>query len=196
MYVKSTETSHGQSCSESLVSIMNSDIYFDSNNGSWGRRRGGTWTRVSGRGLEEIYLYPVLDERDEKVRKEGVIRGRAVLAAIGMRGDGRRCDREHVSRAAEPILMRRSQETAHPQLLILRIEAKTAAASIAILYLPFLHDKDLYENFCGKVCRLRPHKSADMVYREAVLSKETNPWLSRIPHNYHLAAATDLSKER
>ncbi len=44
-----------------------------------------------GRPLEEAYPYVVLDARYEKVREDGVIRSRAVLVAIGINGDGRRC---------------------------------------------------------------------------------------------------------
>ena len=43
------------------------------------------------RPLEEPYPYFVLDARYEKVREDGVIRSRAVLVAIGIHGDGRRC---------------------------------------------------------------------------------------------------------
>ena len=60
MYVESTETYRGQPYSKSLVSIMAFNIYLDSNNGSWGMR-GGTWTRLSERGPEEIYLFLALD---------------------------------------------------------------------------------------------------------------------------------------
>ena len=43
------------------------------------------------RTLEEDYPYLVLDARYEKVREDGVIRARAVLIAIGINWDGRRC---------------------------------------------------------------------------------------------------------
>ena len=41
--------------------------------------------------MEEPYPYLVLDARYEKVREDGVIRSRAVLVAIGINWDGRRC---------------------------------------------------------------------------------------------------------
>jgi len=41
--------------------------------------------------LEEAYPYLVLDARYEKIREEGVIRSRAVLVAIGINWEGRRC---------------------------------------------------------------------------------------------------------
>jgi transposase-like protein len=43
------------------------------------------------RQLEEAYPYLILDARYEKVREDGVIRSRAVLVAIGINEDGRRC---------------------------------------------------------------------------------------------------------
>ena len=43
------------------------------------------------RRLEEDYPYLILDGRYEKVREDGVIRSRAVLVAIGVNWDGRRC---------------------------------------------------------------------------------------------------------
>ena len=43
------------------------------------------------RRLEEEYPYLILDARYEKVRDDGVIRSRAVLVAIGVNWDGRRC---------------------------------------------------------------------------------------------------------
>ena len=43
------------------------------------------------RGLEEEYPYLVLDARYERVREDGVIRKRAVLVAIGINWEGRRC---------------------------------------------------------------------------------------------------------
>jgi len=43
------------------------------------------------RPLEEDYPYVVLDARYEKVRENNVVRSRAVLVAIGINWDGRRC---------------------------------------------------------------------------------------------------------
>jgi putative transposase len=43
------------------------------------------------RKLEEPYPYLVLDARYEKIREDGVIRSHAVLVAIGINWDGRRC---------------------------------------------------------------------------------------------------------
>lgn len=47
--------------------------------------------RFAERPLEEEYPYLVLDARYERVREEGVIRKQAVLIAIGVNWEGRRC---------------------------------------------------------------------------------------------------------
>ncbi|MBM4455614.1 MAG: IS256 family transposase [Verrucomicrobia bacterium] len=47
--------------------------------------------KFAGRRLEEDYPYLIVDARYEKVREDGVIRSRAVLIAIGVNWDGRRC---------------------------------------------------------------------------------------------------------
>jgi transposase-like protein len=47
--------------------------------------------KFAGRKLEEEYPYVVLDARYEKVREDGVIRSQAVLVAIGINWEGRRC---------------------------------------------------------------------------------------------------------
>ena len=47
--------------------------------------------KFAGRPLEEDYPYLILDARYERVREDGVIRPRAVLVAIGINWEGRRC---------------------------------------------------------------------------------------------------------
>jgi putative transposase len=47
--------------------------------------------KFAGRHLEEKYPYVILDARYEKVRQDGVIRSQAVLIAIGINSEGRRC---------------------------------------------------------------------------------------------------------
>jgi len=47
--------------------------------------------KFADRHLEEEYPYLILDARYEKVREDGVIRSRAVLIAIGINCEGRRC---------------------------------------------------------------------------------------------------------
>jgi transposase-like protein len=47
--------------------------------------------KFASRQFDEEYPYVILDARYEKVREEGVIRSQAVLVAIGINWDGRRC---------------------------------------------------------------------------------------------------------
>ena len=47
--------------------------------------------KFSKRRLEETYPYLMLDARYERVREDGVVRSRAVMVAIGINEDGRRC---------------------------------------------------------------------------------------------------------
>src|SRR3954452_7416842 len=47
--------------------------------------------KFAGRKLEEEYPYLVVDARYERVRENGVIHSQAVLVAIGINWDGRRC---------------------------------------------------------------------------------------------------------
>ncbi len=51
----------------------------------------GQLTSFAERRLQEEYPYLVLDARYERVREDGVIRKRAVLIAIGINWEGRRC---------------------------------------------------------------------------------------------------------
>jgi putative transposase len=47
--------------------------------------------KFAGRRLEDAYPYLILDARYEKIREHGVIRSQAVLVAIGIDWEGRRC---------------------------------------------------------------------------------------------------------
>ena len=73
-----TEELCGHEFSASAVSRMNQNL--DEELEKFAKRQ-----------LEEAYPYLILDARYEKVREEGVIRSRAVLVAIGINEDGRRC---------------------------------------------------------------------------------------------------------
>jgi putative transposase len=73
-----TEELCGHTVSASTVSTINQRLDED-------------LERFARRALEEPYPYVVLDARYEKIREEGVIRSRAVLVAIGINWDGRRC---------------------------------------------------------------------------------------------------------
>ena len=73
-----TEELCGHEFSASSISRINQGL--DEELDKFARRR-----------LEEAYPYLILDARYEKVRQDGVIRSRAVMVAIGINGDGRRC---------------------------------------------------------------------------------------------------------
>src|SRR5271165_4437300 len=73
-----TEELCGHEFSASAISRMNQNL-------------DGELEQFARRQLEEAYPYLILDARYEKVREEGVIRSRAVLVAIGINEDGRRC---------------------------------------------------------------------------------------------------------
>jgi len=73
-----TEELCGHEFSASTISQINKNL--DEELAKFSRRR-----------LEEEYPYLVVDARYEKVREDGVIRSRAVLIAIGINRDGRRC---------------------------------------------------------------------------------------------------------
>jgi putative transposase len=73
-----TETLCGHSFSSSSVSRVTARLDED-------------LSKFFERRLEEPYPYLVLDARYERVREEGVVRSRAVLVALGINEDGRRC---------------------------------------------------------------------------------------------------------
>lgn len=73
-----TEQLCGQSFSASTVSRLNKQL-------------DATLQRFANRPLEEEYPYVVLDAKYEKVRENSVVRSRAVLVAIGVNWEGRRC---------------------------------------------------------------------------------------------------------
>lgn len=75
---KITEQLCGHSFSASTVSRLNKQL--DKSIGEFANRR-----------LDEDYPYLVLDARYEKVRENNVVRSRAVLVAIGINWEGRRC---------------------------------------------------------------------------------------------------------
>ena len=73
-----TEELCGHEFSSATVSRMNESL-------------DGELTKFAERRLEEEYPYLVLDARYEKVREDGVVRSQAVLVAIGINREGRRC---------------------------------------------------------------------------------------------------------
>jgi len=75
---KITEELCGHSFSASTISRIN-------------KKLDAELKRFAKRPLEEAYPYLILDARYEKVREDGVIGSQAVLVAIGINWDGRRC---------------------------------------------------------------------------------------------------------
>jgi putative transposase len=73
-----TEALCGHSFSASTISRIN-------------KRLDRELSRFAHRPLEEAYPYLVLDARYERVREDGVVRSRAVLIAVGINEEGRRC---------------------------------------------------------------------------------------------------------
>jgi putative transposase len=73
-----TEELCGHEFSASAISRINQSL--DEELEKFARRR-----------LEEEYPYVVVDARYEKIREDGVIRSQAVLVAIGIKWEGRRC---------------------------------------------------------------------------------------------------------
>jgi putative transposase len=73
-----TEELCGHEVSASTVSTINTKLDED-------------LEKFARRPLDEAYPYVVLDARYEKIREDSVIRSRAVLVAIGINWDGRRC---------------------------------------------------------------------------------------------------------
>ena len=73
-----TEELCGHEFSASTVSRMNQSL--DTELEKFAKRR-----------LEDAYPYVILDARYEKVREDGVIRSQAVMVAIGIDWEGRRC---------------------------------------------------------------------------------------------------------
>jgi putative transposase len=73
-----TEELCGHEFSASAISRINQSL--DEELEKFARRR-----------LEEEYPYVVVDARYEKIREDGVIRSQAVLVAIGINWEGRRC---------------------------------------------------------------------------------------------------------
>ena len=73
-----TEELCGHTFSASTISRINASL-------------DGVLSRFAERQLDEAYPYLVLDARYEKVRLDGVIQSQAVLVAIGINWDGRRC---------------------------------------------------------------------------------------------------------
>jgi putative transposase len=73
-----TEELCGHTVSASTISRLN-------------KKLDGELEKFAHRRLEEAYPYLIVDARYEKVREDGVVRNRAVLVALGINGEGKRC---------------------------------------------------------------------------------------------------------
>lgn len=87
MYVKGVSTRKVKAITEQLCGHQFSASTISRLN----RRLDGQLKQFAERKLEEAYPYLILDARYERVRDQGVVRKRAVLVAIGINTEGRRC---------------------------------------------------------------------------------------------------------
>ncbi len=87
MYVKGVSTRKVKAITEELCGYEFSPSAVSRLNAKLDK----TLTRFAERSLEEEYPYLILDARYERVRENGVVRKRAVLIALGVNWDGRRC---------------------------------------------------------------------------------------------------------
>lgn len=87
MYVKGVSTRKVKAVTEELCGHQFSASTISRLN----KRLDATLKAFSERKLTEEYPYVILDARYERVREGGVVRRRAVLVALGINWDGRRC---------------------------------------------------------------------------------------------------------
>lgn len=87
MYVKGVSTRKVKSITEELCGHQFSASTISRLN----KRLDGRLRQFADRRLEEAYPYVILDARYERVREHGVVRKRAVLVALGVNWEGRRC---------------------------------------------------------------------------------------------------------
>lgn len=87
MYVKGVSTRKVKAITEELCGHQFSASAISRLN----KRLDAQLKRFAERRLEEAYPYLILDARYERVREHGVVRKRAVLIAIGINEEGRRC---------------------------------------------------------------------------------------------------------
>jgi len=87
MYVQGVSTRKVKAITEELCGHAFSASAISQING----KLDGDLEQFARRRLDEDYPYLVLDARYERVREDGVIRPRAILIAVGINWDGRRC---------------------------------------------------------------------------------------------------------
>lgn len=153
-----TEELCGHSFSASSISDINKTL--DEQLAQFARRR-----------LDEEYPYLILDARYERVRENGTIHKRAVLVAIGINWDGRRCvlgvelaNRESISSWKEFLLGLRSRGLTGVELVVTDDHAGLRAAIAEVL--PAAAWQRCYVHFLRNCLDHLPRKGDDDCLRE------------------------------
>lgn len=123
------------------------------------------------RRLDEEYPYVILDARYERVRENGTIHKRAVLVAIGINWDGRRCvlgvdlaNRESISSWKEFLLGLRTRGLTGVELVVTDDHAGLRAAIAQVL--PEAAWQRCYVHFLRNCLDHLPRKGDDDCLRE------------------------------
>jgi putative transposase len=127
--------------------------------------------QFSSRRLDEEYPYLILDARYERVRENGTIHKRAVLVAIGINWDGRRCvlgvdlaNRESISSWKEFLLGLRRRGLSGVELVVTDDHAGLRAAIAEVL--PEAAWQRCYVHFLRNCLDHLPRKGDDDCLRE------------------------------
>lgn len=127
--------------------------------------------QFSSRRLDEEYPYLILDARYERVRENGTIHKRAVLVAIGINWDGRRCvlgvdlaNRESISSWKEFLLGLRTRGLTGVELVVTDDHAGLRAAIAEVL--PEAAWQRCYVHFLRNCLDHLPRKGDDDCLRE------------------------------
>lgn len=127
--------------------------------------------QFASRRLDEEYPYLILDARYERVRENGTIHKRAVLVAIGINWDGRRCvlgvdlaNRESISSWKEFLLGLRTRGLAGVELVATDDHAGLRAAVAEVL--PEAAWQRCYVHFLRNCLDHLPRKGDDDCLRE------------------------------
>jgi putative transposase len=127
--------------------------------------------QFASRRLDEEYPYLILDARYERVRENGTIHKRAVLVAIGINWDGRRCvlgvelaNRESISSWKEFLLGLRSRGLTGVELVVTDDHAGLRAAIAQVL--PEAAWQRCYVHFLRNCLDHLPRKGDDDCLRE------------------------------
>jgi len=127
--------------------------------------------QFASRRLDEEYPYLILDARYERVRENGTIHKRAVLVAIGVNWDGRRCvlgvdlaNRESISSWKEFLLGLRTRGLTGVELVVTDDHAGLRAAIAEVL--PEAAWQRCYVHFLRNCLDHLPRKGDDDCLRE------------------------------